>query len=502
MEISPYFLPLILFIFFLTKLLLRRNQSLPPSPPALPIIGHLHLINKPLHHALDTFKSKYGPILYLHFGSLPVLVVSSPSAIEECFTKNDVVLANRPRSVAGDHLSYNYTVYGFAPYGDLWRTLRRLTVLQVFSSSSLQKYSSVREEEVAILCRRLFKICSNGVQKVDLKRLLCLTIANIMLRIIAGKRGVEGKEAEMEKENQFLAEFKERFFPSMSMGVCDFIPFLRLIGYKGLEKIAIRMRRLRDEYMQNLIDEIRLKGRSSSLKDEISVIEILLSLQDSDPEFYTDDIIKSVLLMLFNGGTDTSGITMEWAMSLLLNNPEAMNKLRSEIDKNVGHGRLINDSDLPKLHYLRCVIHETLRLYPATPLLLPHLSNADCTVGGYDIPRGTMVLVNIWSLHRDPSVWEEPMKFKPERFEGMLGEREGFRYVPFGAGRRACPGAGMGIRTISLAVGGLVQCFEWGKMGEREVDMSQALVVTMSKAKPLEVLCRPRQDFIHMLSRL
>ncbi|KAL4323566.1 hypothetical protein GQ457_11G005680 [Hibiscus cannabinus] len=115
------YLCLIFFIFLTIKLLTRRKQNLPPSPFSLPIIGHLHLLKTPLHEALATLLSKYGPILYLRVGSRRILVVSSPSAVEECFSKNDIIFANRPRTMAGDIFMYNQRAYVWASYGPLWR---------------------------------------------------------------------------------------------------------------------------------------------------------------------------------------------------------------------------------------------------------------------------------------------------------------------------------------------------------------------------------------------
>ena len=204
---------------------------------------------------------------------------------------------------------------------------------------------------------------------------------------------------------------------------------------------------------------------------------------------------------MFVAGTETSTVSLEWAMSLLLTHREALHKVRAEIDNHVGYGRLLNDLDLPKLPYLRCVIYETLRLYPPAPLLLPHLSSEDCTVGGFEIPQGTTLIVNAWAMHRDPKVWEEPNKFKPERFEAIEGEKEEFRFIPFGMGRRACPGAGMGMRNVSLALGALIQCFEWEEeVGQDNMDMSYNSSSSLQKAKPLEAVCRPRETSIHLLS--
>lgn len=210
-----------------------------------------------------------------------------------------------------------------------------------------------------------------------------------------------------------------------------------------------------------------------------------------------------MLQAVISAGTDTSSITLEWAISLLLNHPEVLKKVRAEIDSKVEPGHLIDDMDLVKLPYLQNVVNETLRLYPTAPLLLPHSSSEDCSVGGFDIPRGTTVLVNAWALHRDPMIWEEATKFKPERFEGLeVKEGEGFKFVPFGVGRRACPGAALAMKIVLLTLGGLIQCFEWEMVDGKKVDMNQGSGVTMPKSKPLEIIFRSRPTMINLLSQL
>ncbi|KAJ4822917.1 hypothetical protein Tsubulata_017657 [Turnera subulata] len=208
---------------------------------------------------------------------------------------------------------------------------------------------------------------------------------------------------------------------------------------------------------------------------------------------------EEVMMMLAGAGTST--FVLEWAMSLLLNHPDAMRKVRAEIDEQVGHERLVNESDLPKLPYLKCVINETLRLYPILPVLLPHFSSQSCTVGGFEIPAGTILMANIWAMHRDPKVWEEPGEFKPERFEAASQEPRSSKFAPFGMGRRACPGATMGMHITSLPLGALVQCFEWEKIGLQE-DMDCFPGFPLFKKKPLHALCTPRQSLVNLLSQI
>ncbi|KAH9755673.1 cytochrome P450 family 81 subfamily K polypeptide 1 [Citrus sinensis] len=506
-----YLIAFLLSIVLIIKLGFTRQQNLPPSPFALPIIGHLYLIKKPgpFYQALGSLSSKYGPIMYLRLGARPVLVVSSASAVEDCFTKNDIIFANRPKSMAGDHFTYNYTSYAWADYGHIWRTLRRFTVIEIFSSNNLKKSFPILQDEVHCLLHQLFTHSASGNQKVELKPLFSILSTNFMMRIVAGKRGTEevAGAANMEIAKKFLLEFKEIFFPSMITNICDLFPILRLIGYsKGIEKSYVRLQKMRDEYMQNLIDDIRIRLKKTSSSFETasmrnkSLIETLLSLQESEPEFYSDDVLKSIIVIMFIAGVETTAVALEWAMSLLLNNPDVLQKVRAEIDCNVANGRMLNDVDLVNLPYLCCVIKETLRLYPPAPLLLPHFSSENCIVGGYHIPRGTTIMVNAWAMHRDSKVWEEPNKFKPERFEGIHSEREGFKHIPFGMGRRACPGAAMAIRTISFALGSLIQCFEWEKIGA-EVDMTASYGLSLSKTVPLVAMCSPRQNMIGMLNR-
>lgn len=194
--------------------------------------------------------------------------------------------------------------------------------------------------------------------------------------------------------------------------------------------------------------------------------------------------------VIINAGTDTSAVTIEWVISLLLNHPEVLKKARAELDSHVGHDRLMDEQDLPKLHYLQNIISETFRLFPPAPLLVPHESSADFNLGGYNVPRGTILLVNAWALHRDPEVWDEPARFKPERFEH--GEVEAHKLITFGMGRRACPGAGLAQRVVGLTVGTMIQCFEWERISEKEVDLAEGTGLIMPKAEPLEAICRVR----------
>ncbi|XP_021691637.2 cytochrome P450 81Q32 [Hevea brasiliensis] len=491
---------LFLVLYVLTKHFFNKIRNLPPSPfPALPIIGHLHLLRKPLHRSLSAISNRYGPVLILQFGYRHVLLVSSPSAAEECFTKNDVVFANRPRLLHGKHIGYNYTSLAWAPYGDLWRNLRKLSSLEILSSHRLQLLSSIRSDEVKLLIRRLF---NNKDEKLDLKSAFFELMLNVMMRMIAGKRYYGENVEEVEKAASFQKIVRETFLFAGTSNMGDFLPLLAKIG--GVEKRLLDLQKRRDGFIQVLIEEHRKRmSTSPSEEKNKTLIEVLLTLQQSDPDCYTDQTIKSLMLLLLAAGTDTSAVTMEWAMSLLVNNPEILKKAQSEIDNVVGQDHLMNESDALKIPYLHCIISEVMRMYPAGPLLVPHESSEECSIGGYRVPPGTMLLVNMWSIQNDPRVWEEPKKFKPERFEGCeAGVRDGFRLMPFGSGRRSCPGEGLALRMVGLTLGSVLQCFEWERVGKEMVDMTEGVGLTMPKAQPLIVKCRPRPSMVNLLSQV
>jgi cytochrome P450 len=207
-----------------------------------------------------------------------------------------------------------------------------------------------------------------------------------------------------------------------------------------------------------------------------------------------------ILQSLLQAGTDTSSSTIEWAMALMLNNPDVLTKATKEIDNVVGMSRLLEERDLAHLPYLRCIIMETLRMYPITPHLTPHQASSDCIVadGQFVIPRGTMVLVDIYYMQRDPAVWDDPNKFKPERFSvgQEIGEGGGGKQMmmPFGMGRRKCPGEGLAWRTVGVALGVMIQCFRWERTHKEKVDMSEGSGFTMPMAVPLVAVCRPREE--------
>ena len=196
------------------------------------------------------------------------------------------------------------------------------------------------------------------------------------------------------------------------------------------------------------------------------------------------------------GASDTTMITMTWALSLLLNNQQALKKAQLELDEKVGISRHVKESDVKNLTYLQAIVKETLRLYPAAPLLIPHESVEDCIVSGYHIPARTRLLVNIQKLQKDPLVWEDPCEFRPERFLtsdtkfDMRGQNQ--QLMPFGSGRRMCPGISFALQLMHLTLANLLQKFEIERPSQELLDMEEGFGSTVPRRTPLEVVLSPR----------
>ncbi|XP_054786983.1 cytochrome P450 81E8-like [Prosopis cineraria] len=472
----------------------RKFKNIPPGPPSLPILGNIHQLKKPLHQAFHRISQRYGQIVSLWFGSRLVVVVSSPSAVQECFSKNDIVLANRPHFLTGEYVAYNSTTLVLSPYGDHWRNLRRIATVEVLSTHRLNNFLEMRRDEMRRLVQKLAQDSCKEFTKVEMTSRFSGMTFNSIMRMISGKRywGDDNELGDVEEARKFREVIKELAKLGGANNPGDFLPILRLFDYDHLERRLKSFAKRVDGFLQGLIEEHRnAKQRANTMIDH------LLSLQESQPEYYTDQIIKGLVLVMLTAGTETSAVTLEWAMSSLLNNPKVMEKAKKEIDTHIGNDRLVDEPDISKLPYLQSIISETLRLHPAAPLLVPHEASNDCTIGGYNVPRGTMVLVNAWAIHRDPQLWDDPTSFKPDRFEK---EGEASKLIPFGVGRRACPGAGLAQRTVGLTLGLLIQCFEWERVSEEEIDMREGEGLTMPKMIPLEAMCKARHPIINKLS--
>lgn len=448
---------------------------------------------------------KFGPVFALRLGVHRAVVISSCEAVKDCFTTNDRVLAKRPSSTAGIYLGYNDAGFGFA-HGPYWREIRKLVLMEVLSARRLDTLKLVRDAEVASSFRELYELVraqkSPGEEVVISDWFEQLTLNTIMM-MIGGKKYTEGdgNDAESAEARSFRNIVKQFMYISGQFVVSDSIPFpplrwLDLQGHiKSMKRIADELSSVSEGWIDEHVERRRIDGIGND-KDFIDVM--LTAVDDKFTRFgHTRDIIiKATILNLILAGSDTTSTHLTWLLSVLLNNTRVMRQAQVEIDEKVGKERWVQESDIKNLVYLQAIVKETLRLFPPGPLAVPHEAMEDCRVSGYHVPKGTRILVNVWKLHRDPRVWQEPDEFVPERFLTKHAEVDftghHHEFIPFGSGRRSCPGITFAMQVTHLTLARLVQGFEFRTPSDEPIDMTEGLGITLPKATPLRVLVAPR----------
>ncbi|XP_022976390.1 cytochrome P450 CYP82D47-like [Cucurbita maxima] len=516
-HILPATFALLLFLYALFRISSRRsaahrtNKTLPPEAAGrLPVIGHLHKLSatEPTHITLAKMADAYGPIFTLRLGMNTALIVSSWEIARECFTTNDTIFASRPKGLASELLGYNYTVLSLSPYGPYWRHVRKIATHELLANQRLEQLQHIRMSEVRSSIKTLYELCgdsrnkgSGGKVRVEMRTWFGDVSLNTILRMVVGKRlsfVFEGSGAEQYREAfRDVFELFGAFVPS------DSFPFLSWLDLGGYKKAMNKTAKVLDQMLTKWIQEHREKtknwgecGVETKEQDFMDVMLSPVSNHGGLGDFDVDTVTKATCFAMVLGAYDTTMITMTWALSLLLNHPEALRKVQLELDEKVGRSRQVKESDVKNLLYLQAIMKETLRLYPAAPLLIPHESIEDCTVLGYHIPARTRLIVNVQKLHKDSLVWENPCEFRPERFLtsdtkfDMRGQD--LQLMPFGCGRRMCPGISFALQLMHLTLASLLHEFEIDRPSEELLDMDEGFGITVLKKTPLEVVLHPR----------
>lgn len=464
---------------------------LPPGPWALPVIGHLHHFAGALpHRALRDLARRHGPLMMLRLGELDAVVASSPDAAREIMKTHDASFASRPLSPMQQLAYQGAEGVIFAPYGDGWRQLRKICTLELLSSRRVQSFRSVREDELGSLLRSVAEASSSS-SPVNLTERISAYVADSTVRAIIGSR--------FKQRDTYLRNLQEGLKLVPGMTLPDLFPSSRLLFL--ISRVPGRIERHSrgmKQFMDSIIQEHRESRAAGEDKDE-DLLDVLLRHQKEVDSQYplTTENIKTVMLDMFGAGSETSATTLLWAMAELMRNPRVMQKAQGEVRQSLAGQDKVTEAGLTNLHYLRLVIKETLRLHPPAPLLLPRRCGSPCQVLGFDLPEGAMVIVNAWAIGRDPAHWDEPDEFKPERFENNGRDFKGmdFELIPFGAGRRICPGMAFGLAHVELALAALLYHFDWvlpGGMPAVELDMTEAFGITTQRRSDLLLLAAPR----------
>ncbi|KAL4559753.1 hypothetical protein LXL04_031898 [Taraxacum kok-saghyz] len=485
---NPYLWSLFIILIVIKRQFFppKTSKNPPPSPPRLPIIGNFHQLGALHHQFLHSLSLRYGPLMLIHLGNVPTVVASSAEAASEIMKTHDFIFASRRETKVVKKLLYGGKTVSGSPYGDHWRQLKSIMVLQLLSIKRVRFFRSVREQETAIM---LNVIRDSNKKSLNLSDLFVTYTNNVTCQVVLGRKYGEGKDGQ-----KFKNLVRDFLVTLGSFAIGDYIPYLgwvdRVNGFEGkMEKIAREI----DEFVEGVLDEHRKKPENITESEHF--VDILLDLQKEDAAGVLDNTnIKALLLDAYTAGTDTTATVLEWAMAELLKNPVVMKKAQDEV-RGVLVGRdSVTEEDIEKMSYLKAVIKETLRLHPPLPMLVPNISSKDVKVMGYDIAKGTLVITNVWAIGRDPKYWDDPEEFRPERFLGSKIDFKGhdFELIPFGAGRRICPGIAFAMSTNENLLATLISKFDWKLPNEEEaLDMSESPGVAVRKRVPLVAVATP-----------
>ncbi|GER31268.1 cytochrome P450 [Striga asiatica] len=490
MVLMDYLSPLLLLVsitWIFTVIILnsraRRPSNYPPGPFPLPIIGNILLLGPKPHQSLAKLSREYGPVMFLKLGIITTVVISSPEAARSVLQKHDLAFSSRKIPIGGETLGHDVFSMVWHPVDEQWRKLRKICREQMFSGARLDSGQGLRREKLGQL-HGYVKSCRDSGRAVDVGEAAFTTALNLMSATLFSEEFAGfGSGSSREIRDVVWGVMRSVGRPNLA----DFFPVLRRVDPHGIRREAEHYFGRLFEIFDRIIDEkLRCRG-DNNIKDDLLGALIELHLKD---ELSRDDI-KHLLLDLFTAGTDTSSSTVEWAMAELLRNPSKLSTLKDEINDVINGS--VQESDIPRLPYLQAVVKETLRLHPPAPFLVPHKANADVEVNDYIVPKDAQVLVNVWASGRDPNVWPDADVFLPERFLGREVDYRGkdFELIPFGAGRRICPGLPLAHRMIHLMLATLVGGFEWrieGGVESEVLDMDEKFGLTLQKAVPLRVV--------------
>ncbi|XP_068651240.1 7-ethoxycoumarin O-deethylase-like [Aristolochia californica] len=489
----PVLLTASLGLFAVACYILANSKSgeaklpLPPGPVGFPLLGSLPFLKPDLHVHFAALARTYGPIMTLQLGRKLCIIVTSPSLAKEVLKDQDATFANRDVLAAARALPNGLHGMGWAPYGLQWRMLRKITMSNMLNQSGIESFHGLRREEVRLMLVRVYEAVNS---RVNFGELVFVPLFNVLTGMLWGG-------SLKEEILNVVGDVSEMFGRA---DVSDVFPVLARLGIQGVVRKAKKVSMSLDQTWENIIHGRITQGGRSNAQGTKDLLEVLLeTIERGNPKMpLKRENIKGLFTDLVLAGLFTTSTMMEWAMTEMLQSPETMSKAQKELDQVVGMNCMVEETHLPKLHYLNALIKEVLRLHPTTPLMLPRTPSQTSVVGGYTVPKGSCVLVNIWAIERDPIAWDRPLEFDPDRF--LTGpvkwdySGNDLRYFPYGSGRRICPGMYLADRMMAYGLATLLHSFEWRLPAGEKLDVSAKLGAVLKRAKPLLVVPTLRQD--------
>ncbi|WJX63615.1 hypothetical protein P8452_48478 [Trifolium repens] len=423
-------------------------------------------------------------------GQVPAIIISSSKAAESFLKTHDINFASRPKVTASELLSYGSKGIAFSEYSPYWRSMKKLCTVKLLSASKVEMLGPIRKEKLDVLVKSIKAALVGEV--VNISEVVANLIEDIMYKMMLGRSKYE--QFDLKKLVQEATNLYGAF------NLADYVPWLGALDFQGLTRSCKKTSKSLDVVLEVILkDHEHISNLDKTHHEDF--VNILLSNMNKaiDPENDQNHVIdrsnvKAVLLDMIVAAIDTSATTIEWALTELLRHPRVMKNLQDEIQNEVGTKRMVEEKDLKKFNYLDMVIDETLRLYPVAPLLVPRECGESITIDGYFIKEKTRVIVNAWAIGRDSNVWSDNVEeFYPERFinKKMNYLGQDFESIPFGAGRRRCPGIQLGLVSVKLVLAQLVHCFNWklpNNINPSNLNMEEKFGLSIPRAQHLHAI--------------
>ncbi|GFS45741.1 cytochrome P450, family 87, subfamily A, polypeptide 6 [Actinidia rufa] len=519
----------------------KKKKKLPPGPITVPLIGNFLWLRKStsdLEPILRNLRDKYGPIITLRIGSRPAIFVASHKVAHHALVHNGALFSDRPKALpAGKVLNSNQHNISSATYGPTWRTLRRNLTSEILHPSRVKSYSGARRWVLGILIHRLVVDSTSsqvgvgeGVKVVDHFQyaMFCLLVL-----MCFGDRLQEKQIKEIETvQRQVMLSFS-RF------NILNFWPSLGKIVFRNRWKELLELRQNQEKVLIPLIisrmelvkqRQQQQQGEQDDpdpqvkekLEDVVAYVDTLVDLELPDEKRKLEEgEMVSLCHEFLNAGTDTTSTALQWIMANLVKYPTVQAKLYQEINGVMGPPprppsnqfggeeslglMLIEEEDLQRMVYLKAVVLEGLRRHPPAHFVVPHSVTRDVELDGYLIPKDATINFMVAEIGWDPKLWDHPMDFNPDRFlqgqgQGSMldmditGSRE-IKMMPFGAGRRICPGFNLALLHLELFVANLIWYFQWTPAPAHDpVDLSEKQEFTIVMKNPLHAHLIPRHS--------
>ncbi|XP_037471772.1 tyrosine N-monooxygenase-like [Triticum dicoccoides] len=483
------------------------TQLPPGSAFSWPLVGNLPemMLNKPAFRWIHSMmKDMDTDIACIRLGSVLVVPITCLKIAREVLKKQDANFASRPLTFASSTFSGGYKNAVLSPMGEQWRKMRRVLTSEIICPSRHQWLHDQRAQEADNLTSYVCMLATAPSSAVNVRHVARHYCGNVIRRLVFGRRYF-GEPRQDGGPGAMEVEHMDAVFTSLGLlytfCVSDYLPWLRGLGLDldGHMKIVMEANATVNRLHDTVIDERWRQWKSGQMEELEDFLDVLITLKDAEGNpLLTIEEVKAQSQDIIFAAVDNPSNAVEWALAEMTNMPEVMRKAVEEIDRVVGRERLVQESDIRRLTYVKACIREAFRLHPVAPFNVPHVALADSNIAGYRVPKGSHVLLSRRGLGRNPAIWDEPLHFKPERHintaahnDVTLTENE-LRFISFSTGRRGCVAAWLGTTMCVMLFGRLLQGFTWTKpAGVASIDLSES-EHDLFLAKPLVLHAEPR----------